>query len=61
MEKKFKEAAKQYRIARRLWEVEVVRHEFLARHNYGIFRPGTTKTAVQRTIRMGKADIVKDC
>lgn len=57
----FGDAARQYRVARRLWEIQVVRHEFFTRQNHDIFRPGTTRTAVIRAVRMGKADLAGDC
>lgn len=60
MDRLFKDAAKRYRNARRLWEIEVVRHQFFVKQNYDVFRPGTTKSAVWRAIRMGKADIASE-
>jgi hypothetical protein len=60
MDRFFKDAAKRYRIARRLWEIEVVRHQFFVKQNYAVFRPGTTKRVVWRAIRMGKADIASE-
>ncbi len=56
----FRREAKRYRTQRRLWEIRVVRHEFMERGNLGIFRPGTTRAAVWRTIRMGAADMERD-
>ena len=56
-DQRFEEAAKEYRIARRLWEISVVKHEFFKRKNYEIFRPGVTRGLVLRIIRMGKKDI----
>ncbi len=61
IDQRFKNAARQYRIARGLWEIQVVRHEFHKRHNLDIFRAGTTKTAVMMATRMGKTDIASDC
>ena len=60
IDQQFNDAARKYRIERRQWEIMVVKHEFFKRKNFKIFRPGLTREAVRRTIRMGENDSQKD-
>ena len=56
-DKQFEEAAKVYRIGRRLWEIMVVKHEFFELEKKRLFHPASTVQLVKRVIKVGEKEI----